>query len=434
MRAVGIIKLNKADVKRWASNGSGLRLWDDKVTGLFLKRNSKSFTWNLSYRAEGTAQKRSIKIGSYPTVTLDSARETAKKHLNSLAKGNDPLKQRSQSRQASKDTIQAYFDSTYSKVLQGKKSGNDTAAYFPRHCAKLMSLTFSEISAKHIHQWHMDMISKKLTDAYIRRVYGAFKTLINDAVKKQHIKDSPINSVHLDSYHRNEQGVKQVNDRQYLTKDQITNLMKALDLYQDYKRQRRENSRNHGKPHLPSLKDLEYVDFVKPAILFMFYTGFRPGDIRTLKWEELKLSGTAPSVTKAIEKTKHKNNEEQTFPLTPDIVTVLKQWRSQNNNPTKGLVFPNDKGTERTKRFISDPWKKHIRPFANLPDNFDLYNLRHNFASWLVMSGADILTVAKLMGHANTKMIEKHYGHLAPEHKQYALAKAFDLMKDDNNG
>lgn len=425
--------MNKRDVIQWASNGSSLRLWDDKVTGLFLKRNSKSFTWNLSYRPAGCTNKRSIKIGLFPAVTLDSARETAKKHLNNIAKGSDPLKQRSQSQQASKDTIQAYFDSTYSKVLQGKKSGNNTAAYFLRHCAKLMPLTFSEINAKHIHQWHMDMISKELTDTYIRRVYGAFKTLINDAVKKQHIKTSPINSVHLDSYHREVQGVKQVNERQHLTKDQIPCLFKALDLYQDYKRQQRENSRNHGKPHLPSLNDLQLVDYVKPAILLMFYTGFRPGDIRTLKWQELELSDKAPAITKAIEKTKHKNSEKQTFPLIPEIATILKQWKKQNANPAKGLVFPSDNGTERTKRFLSDPWKRHIRPFANLPDDFDLYNLRHNFASWLVMSGADLLTVAKLMGHANTKMIEKHYGHLAPEHKQNALEKAFTMMKKEDD-
>ena len=425
--------MNKRQITQWATNETTPRLWDNKITGLFLKRNTKSFTWNLSYR-NNVGDKRSIKIGGYPSVTLDLAREIARKHQTALAQGSDPLVQRDNTKKASKDTIQAYFDSTYSAVLKGKKSGEETAAYFPRHCANLMKLTFTQINAKHIHQWHQDMIKKGLTDASIQRVYGAFKTLLNDAVRKQHIKDSPIGSVNLDKYHRPQQGIKKVNERKYLTQEQVTSLMEALDRYQDMKRQKRENSRIHGKPHLPSLDDFTYVDFVKPAILFMFYTGFRPGDIRTLKWEEVKLTGKTPSVIKAIEKTKHKNNAPQTFPLTPDLVNVLKEWKTQNKNPTKGLVFPSDKGTERTKRFLSDPWKNHIRPLANLPDDFDLYNLRHNFASWLVMSSADLLTVAKLMGHSDTKMIEKHYGHLAPEHKQNALAKAFELMKDDNNG
>jgi integrase len=420
--------MNKKQITQWVVNETGLRLWDDKVRGLFLKRNAKSHSWNISYRTE-SGKKHSIKIGLYPSVTLDSARDVACKHLNDLAQGIDPLNQRKEKKQASKDTIQAYFEGTYSKVLEGKKSGQETAAYFSRHCSGLMKLTFSDLSAKHIHQWHMSMIAKKLKDSTIQRVYGAFKTLINDAVKKQHIADSPLRNINLDKYHRSQQGVKQVNERRYLNKKQIADLMKALDLYQEKRRVERNNSRSHGKSNLPSLDGLEFVDFVKPAILLMFYTGFRPSDIRTLNWQEISLKAQTPTITKVLEKSKHKNSETQTFPLTPDAAKMLKKWKVQNNNPTVGLVFQSDNGNQRTKRFISDPWKKHIRSLANLPEDFDLYNLRHNFASWLVMSGTDLLTVAKLMGHADTKMVEKHYGHLAPEHKQNALAKAFSLMK-----
>jgi integrase len=424
--------MNKKQITNWVGNETSLRLWDDKVTGLFLKRNAKSHSWNVSYRTE-SGKKHSIKIGLYPSVTLDSARNIARKHLNDLAQGIDPLNQRKEKKLASKDTIQAYFDSTYSKVLEGKKSGLETAAYFARHCSDLMKFTFSEINAKHVHQWHMNMIAKELKDTTIQRVYGAFKTLLNDAVKKQHIKDSPLHNVNLEKYHRPQQGVKQVNERKYLSKEQISDLMNALDLYQEKRRTERKNSRSHGKSNLPSFDNLIFVDFVKPAILFMFYTGFRPSDIRTLKWKELRLDTNTPTVRKVLEKSKHKNNELQTFPLTPDAAKMLKQWQTQNKSPVQGLVFPSDAGTERTKRFISDPWKKHIRPLANLPEDFDLYNLRHNFASWLVMSGTDLLTVAKLMGHADTKMVEKHYGHLAPEHKQNALAKAFNMMQNQND-
>lgn len=421
--------MNKKQITQWVNAEISIRLWDDKVTGLFLKRNVQSHSWNVSYRNDAGI-KHSIKIGLYPSVTLDTARVIARKHLNDIAQGNDPLGKRQERKSATKDIIQAYFDSTYSKVLEGKKSGHETSAYFRRHCGELMKLTFSEINAKHIHKWHMGMIDKGLKDSTIQRVYGAFKTLVNDAVKKQHIKDSSIHSVILERYHRPEQGVKQVNERSYLTPEQVSNLMIALDLYQEKRRAERESSRSHGQSHLPSFKDLAFVDFVKPAILFMFYTGFRPGDIRTLKWEELRLNNSSSHVVKALEKNKHKNSEPQTFPLTAQADEALSLWKEQNGNPNKGLVFPSDSGKERTKRFISDPWKKKIRPLAGLPDDFDLYNLRHNFASWLVMSGTDLLTVAKLMGHADTKMVEKHYGHLAPEHKQNALSKAFNMMRN----
>jgi integrase len=43
--------------------------------------------------------------------------------------------------------------------------------------------------------------------------------------------------------------------------------------------------------------------------------------------------------------------------------------------------------------------------------------LRHTFASWLVMAGADLFTIARLMGHSTTKQVEDTYGHLSPGHK-----------------
>jgi len=45
------------------------------------------------------------------------------------------------------------------------------------------------------------------------------------------------------------------------------------------------------------------------------------------------------------------------------------------------------------------------------PANF--HSLRHTYASLSVMNGAPLIVVAKNLGHADTRMVEKHYGHLA---------------------
>ena len=42
--------------------------------------------------------------------------------------------------------------------------------------------------------------------------------------------------------------------------------------------------------------------------------------------------------------------------------------------------------------------------------------LRHTYASHLVMAGAPLQVVAANLGHADTRMTEKHYAHLAPSY------------------
>lgn len=73
------------------------------------------------------------------------------------------------------------------------------------------------------------------------------------------------------------------------------------------------------------------------------------------------------------------------------------------------------------------------------PMGITFHTLRHTFASWLVMAGVDLFTVAKLMGHADTQLIETTYGHLSPDHKRLAVGKlgaglTLDLAADADGG
>lgn len=50
-------------------------------------------------------------------------------------------------------------------------------------------------------------------------------------------------------------------------------------------------------------------------------------------------------------------------------------------------------------------------------------DLRRTFASWLVQAGVPLKTVARLMGHATTAMVDRVYGHLDDDTLQAAVAK-----------
>jgi site-specific recombinase XerD len=71
------------------------------------------------------------------------------------------------------------------------------------------------------------------------------------------------------------------------------------------------------------------------------------------------------------------------------------------------------------------PWQDFRKRFksavtkANI-DNFRFHDIRHTFASHLVMAGVDLMTVKELLGHASLTMTMR-YSHLAPDHRMRAI-------------
>jgi integrase len=58
---------------------------------------------------------------------------------------------------------------------------------------------------------------------------------------------------------------------------------------------------------------------------------------------------------------------------------------------------------------------------ARLSPPISFHALRHTWASLAAMNGVPLMVVAKNLGHADTRMVEKHYGHLAPSYVADAI-------------
>lgn len=61
------------------------------------------------------------------------------------------------------------------------------------------------------------------------------------------------------------------------------------------------------------------------------------------------------------------------------------------------------------------PTKEAVRR-AKISPSISFHGLRHTWASLSIMNGVPPMVVAKNLGHANMRMVEKHYGHLAPSY------------------
>ena len=89
------------------------------------------------------------------------------------------------------------------------------------------------------------------------------------------------------------------------------------------------------------------------------------------------------------------------------------------------------------------PWRRtdqwwpmhHAVQRAKLDPPCSFHGLRHTYASLALMNGVPMRVVSENLGHTDTRMVEKHYGHLAPSHKRDAIragAARFGLVAASN--
>jgi integrase len=87
-----------------------------------------------------------------------------------------------------------------------------------------------------------------------------------------------------------------------------------------------------------------------------------------------------------------------------------------------GLMFPREDGEpwgdSHQQRRMADACR-----IAKIKPRISFHGLRHTWASNAVMNGVPLLVVAKNLGHKDTRMVEKHYGHLAPSYVREAIRK-----------
>jgi integrase len=61
---------------------------------------------------------------------------------------------------------------------------------------------------------------------------------------------------------------------------------------------------------------------------------------------------------------------------------------------------------------------------AGITPHTSFHSLRHTYASLSIMNGMPLMVVAKNLGHVDTRMVERHYGHMAPSYVADAVRKA----------
>ena len=152
------------------------------------------------------------------------------------------------------------------------------------------------------------------------------------------------------------------------------------------------------------------------AIRLLLFTGARPSEITGLRWDWVR--GTRAVLPDS-------KTGPKAIQLPPPARSVL------GGLPRAGaFVFPNRRG-DGPMTDLGRRWQP-LRDLAGL-DGVRLHDCRHTLASHAVMSGLDLYTVGRLLGHADTAATER-YAHLADDHVREAAGCISGIVHDAMHG
>tara|TARA_X000000950_G_C13653932_1_gene552904 strand:- start:197 stop:811 length:615 start_codon:yes stop_codon:yes gene_type:complete len=184
-------------------------------------------------------------------------------------------------------------------------------------------------------------------------------------------------------------------------------------------------------PLFPELRDFNFADHLEPIVLIAMNTGLRKGELLSLRWENVDLVNNFLTITGS----KAKSDKARFVPLNQTAKNTFAKWladvqqhSAENDYSEKtisrnkvakanGYVFEGENGNHLLD--FKKAWGKLLDE-ASI-SNFRFHDLRHHFASKLVMAGVDLNTVRELLGHGSLDMTLR-YAHLAPEHKAMAVS------------
>lgn len=148
-----------------------------------------------------------------------------------------------------------------------------------------------------------------------------------------------------------------------------------------------------------------------PLFFIGFRTGLRLGELFELRWGDLDLEGGCVHVARSVHRgaiTTPKGGRGRTVNLTPETVGVLRAHRHLKGE----LVFSTPTGEHLTRNMSKHPWGR-ITAASGLR-TIRQHDMRHSFASQLVMAGAPLNYVQQQLGHADIQTTMR-YAHLSPE-------------------
>ncbi len=259
----------------------------------------------------------------------------------------------------------------YLKWTERQRSYKDKKLWIKQLIEVFGNLNVKDLNTRIIEQWQSKRL-KYNKPSTVNRILATLKHMINKGVQWRMASDGALKEV------RNVKLLEENNKRlRFLTVEECQTLIDCC------------------APHL------------KPIVTVALHTGARKSEILGLKWEQVDLTHGFILLDTT------KNGERREIPIDN---TLRELFEEMPHSIESIYVFTDRDGNpyKEVKKSFSTALKK-----AGISD-FRFHDLRHCFASHLVMAGVDLISVKELLGHKSLTMTMR-YSHLSHGHKRKAV-------------
>ena len=350
--------------------------------GIYERRGKNGdITYYVRYQFQGTDIKERVGRKSRG-FTREMAREALKSRLGDIARGQFNLEK------TRKPVPFSKLVERYREFASSYKRGWETEKYIVEEFASLFGDTpLAQITTWQIEKWKAEG-GKRLNPVTINRRLTVIKHMFKQAVEWDLVKSNPATSVKRFTVNSER--------TRFLSQHEIQTLLETCE-------------KQITSPWL------------LPLVTLALNTGMRQGELLRLKWENVDLERGSITIIQS------KTLRRKTIAINEPAREAL-NWLQENRYGELLLMWP--WGDPIGKVTVYDAFKKACST-AGITD-FRFHDLRHTFASHLVMAGVDLVTVKELLGHKTINMTNR-YTHLAQEHKAQAVAKLSERMQGERN-
>lgn len=400
------MKLTKRSIESLATTGKRYAVFDDDLTGFAVRVGvSGDRSFYLVYRAgKGrSAAKKWLRLGAFPTMTVEQARGIAKIKAGQVAIGEDPAEQVKEDKAALtvKAALSLFFEQHDAKIKPSTSKAYHRIAE-QRVIPDMGKLKVAAVQHRHVAALHHAMRETR----YQANRCAALLSKFFGWCEKNGYRERGSNPVAgLEKYEEQKR-------KAFMGQKELEALGTAFKVME---------ANGYTDPKTGKTTVLDPT--IAAALKMLLFTGARCMEILTLKWEYI-------DTKKGLANLPDSKTGAKSLHLPPPALALLESLPRVSE-----YCFPGRRGTGHIVN-AKDTWKRLLIT-AGLPHGdrgWRIHDLRHAYASYAASSGKSLPVIGAILGHTQAATTQR-YAHLSDNPVAAAAAEtAAQIQKDFTAG